>query len=196
MSAISVSEIAIADLKQVLRKAFPEVKSSHLTEAIAASMGFRTHAALIAMANETKSDPPIVSIHPELFEKRLFDLGYTETPGKLSLQFSIHHKKCRHAIQILDSRSSEIEYKSARSKAWRNLMVLAVNEGLRQKLFSLPPPPTTVGPGQPRTRTILGEMDTCSIFPCRMACQPEVMSATLDTESSASMLQSILKIVG
>lgn len=33
----------------------------------------------------------------------------------------------------------DIEYHSLRDKAWRNLMVLAINEGLRQKLYSLRP---------------------------------------------------------
>lgn len=137
MSAISVSEIAIADLKQVLRKAFPEVKSSHLTEAIAASMGFRTHAALIAAANETKDDPAIVSIRPDSFQNRLAELGYPNRLAELDLELLA--KQSSHVIETMPPSGHEVKYISARSKAWRNLMVLAINAGLQQKLFSLRP---------------------------------------------------------
>lgn len=43
---------ALGSLKNALRDQLPEVKSSHLSEAVAAAFGFRTHASLLAHVKE------------------------------------------------------------------------------------------------------------------------------------------------
>ena len=42
-------------------------------------------------------------------------------------------------VSTMPDSAYEIEYKTARQKAWRNLMVCAVNAALQQKLFTLRP---------------------------------------------------------
>lgn len=48
MTAIAVTESNLREFKNALHNLFNDVKSSHLSEAIAASLGRRTHAALVA----------------------------------------------------------------------------------------------------------------------------------------------------
>lgn len=42
-------------------------------------------------------------------------------------------------ISTVDMSAWDIEYKSSRDMAWRNLIVLTINAGIEQKLFSLRP---------------------------------------------------------
>ena len=48
MAAIPLIEAAVVDVKKALAKRMPDVRSSHLTEALAAALGRRTHASLRA----------------------------------------------------------------------------------------------------------------------------------------------------
>lgn len=57
MAAIALSELPLAALKKTLRAEFEEVRSSHLTEALAAAVGRRTHAALLAELRKRSINP-------------------------------------------------------------------------------------------------------------------------------------------
>lgn len=135
MASIQLSESSLAALKKALRKEFPDVRSSHITEALAVALGFRTHAALLAALSTQATDPAIVLLDDARFDIRLQGFGY---PPDIEFSFELLDG-CQSLIPTTPLSAYDIEYRSARHKAWRNLMVLAVNEGIRQKLFSLRP---------------------------------------------------------
>ena len=134
MVSIPLSELTLASVKKSLREQYPDVLSSHLSEAIAASLHRRTHASLLAELPGLAVDPPIELLDDSLFDQRLQELGYPADP-----EFSFEYVDKTHVISTADASAWDIEYKSVREKAWRNLMVLTINAGLQQKLFSLRP---------------------------------------------------------
>jgi hypothetical protein len=74
MALILASRTNLAFLKNSLRKELPSVRSSHLTEALAWSMGYRTHAAMLA---QTKEGPaPVLQVDLALMAERLDRFGY------------------------------------------------------------------------------------------------------------------------
>ena len=75
MANFALSPTSMRSLKNALQDRFPSVKSAHLSEAIAATTGFRTHAALLAYANNTTA-VPIVFLNDKPFVERLHELGY------------------------------------------------------------------------------------------------------------------------
>lgn len=136
MAAIPLCEAALAELKKSLLDDFVDVKSSHLSEALAASLGFRTHAALRAAMTGPEQDRPYCLLDSDRFLARLADFGY---PFALDdTDFELHYVG-RGAISTVPISAYEIEYKTARQAAWRNLMVCAINAGLERKLFTLRP---------------------------------------------------------
>lgn len=86
MTAVLITEDNLAHIKITLRHHFgKQVKSAHITEAIAAALGRRTHAALL-------TDLPLPSVRPKAvlfddgaFATRLAALGYTDLPLSESL---------------------------------------------------------------------------------------------------------------
>lgn len=134
MASIPLSELALASVKRSLREYYPSVRSSHLSEALAASLHHRTHASLLAELNSVNVDPPIELLDESLFKQRLSEFGYPS-----EREFNFEDLDSDHLISTYDASALEIEYRSMREKAWRNLMVLTVNAGLKQKLFSLRP---------------------------------------------------------
>lgn len=132
MASVSLSESALASLKKALRKDCPHVRSSHLYEALAVAAGFRTYAALLSEAKKTADDPCIYLLDDDRFDRRLQELGY---PPETEFSFDLLDEGA--VIPTKPLSSYEIEYRSLRAKAWRNLMVCTINEGIRQKLFSL-----------------------------------------------------------
>ena len=58
MAATPLCEISLSALKKALRDEFPGAKSSHLSEAIAYSLGFRTYASLRAEMVGPEIDRP------------------------------------------------------------------------------------------------------------------------------------------
>ena len=63
--------------KAALRMSLPEIRSGHLTEALAFSLGFGTNAALrAAIASETGKPPALADAEAGLFAGRLEALGY------------------------------------------------------------------------------------------------------------------------
>lgn len=134
MASIAISAPPLTALKKALRSEFPDVRSAHLSEALASALGRRTYAALLVDIEQQASDPAIELLSTERFLARLQGLGYTSDP-----EFNFGLIGIPEVLATEDYTSQAIEYKSKRDKAWRNLMVFAINEGIRQKLFSLRP---------------------------------------------------------
>lgn len=142
MTAVPLSVSALSSLKKTLLKRLPDVRSSHLSEAIAAALGFRTHAALLAALPGRlpgqENDPDIRLFGEASFVERLAALDYEIDAPTTNGALSALRKNPDLIITVPDS-AAGIEYRSSRNKAWRNLMVLTVNEALRRKLFTLRP---------------------------------------------------------
>lgn len=134
MTAIALAESSLAALKKSLHEELPDVRSSHLSEAMAAALEFRTHASLLAVLPGQANDPAILLLSNEHFEARLRDFGYQLADDDFRFEWLLD---CKELISTMPDSGYEIEYRSQRDKAWRNLMVLTVNECIRQKYFSL-----------------------------------------------------------
>ena len=133
MAAIAVSETHINTIKKALRDEFLDEKSFHLSEALAAALGYRTHAALLADLPKLAEDPPIVLLSTEVFVSRLQELGYPRDD-----EFDFDYMDNRpEVIRTFSLSFDHVEYESARGIAWRNIVVSAINEGIRTKAFSL-----------------------------------------------------------
>lgn len=77
MSLIILTPANLEALKREARTAMPEVRSAHLTEALAAAMGYRTHAALLAAIEADFGRPPdLADCLQSRFVERLDQLGY------------------------------------------------------------------------------------------------------------------------
>jgi hypothetical protein len=137
MASIPLSASAVGALKKAIRNGCLEVcgiKSSHLSEAIAAALGFRTHAALLSTLALQQVDSLHGLLDEERFVQRLIELGYDVDPD---FSFEFDAGDVPGLLRTWCPRSYEIEYKTARDNAWRNLMVSAINEGLERRLFTL-----------------------------------------------------------
>ena len=135
MSSLFFSKRPLADLKKVLRAEFPHVRSSHISESLAAALGFKTHAALLAALPSTQVDPPFIALNDDRFDERLQQFGY---PPDAMFSFE-QLDDCDGLFSTHDAYRMEYDYRTTREKAWRNLMVATINEGIRQKLYSLRP---------------------------------------------------------
>lgn len=136
MAAIAISETSLASVKKELRADFIEEKSAHLTEALASALGFNTHAALLAVVAREAEDPPIVLLNSERFVSRLQDFGY---PRDDEFDFEFFTGRSKEVISTVPVSAFEYPYTATRHKAWRNILVCAINEALRLKLFSFRP---------------------------------------------------------
>jgi hypothetical protein len=84
MANFALSSTSVRSLKNALQDRYPSVKSAHLSEAIATTAGFRTHAALLAYTKSSTA-VPIVFLDDKPFIQRLHELGY---PGIQPFAFS------------------------------------------------------------------------------------------------------------
>lgn len=73
-------EASLRALKNRLLARFPTVKSSHLTEALAAGLGFNNNAALRASTVPMSEMLALASFEPERLHKRLLDFEYEIQP--------------------------------------------------------------------------------------------------------------------
>ena len=136
MAAVVLSECGIATLKLALREYYPEVKSSHLSESIAAALGCRTHAALLARVARGRDDPPYALLSNQAFITRLIELGY---PEDSELDFEYMTNAQTNLISTGSYFASEYVYVTERQRAWRALLVSGINAALERKVFSLRP---------------------------------------------------------
>jgi hypothetical protein len=136
MASIPLSVPALASLKKSLRTEYPDVRSSHLTEALATALGYKSHAALLVDLAKTGISSYYGLLDDESFDKRLQEFGY---PADMEFSFELLMNPVPELISTMPLSSFDIEYRTERERAWRNLMVCTINEGLRQKLFTLHP---------------------------------------------------------
>lgn len=136
MASIPLAESALASLKKALRITYPEIRSSHLTEAVASALGRNTHAALLADLSKHQDSPDYDLLDDTSFDNRLQEFGYPSDP---EFSFEWLDKSVPELISTVPPSAFDIEYRTERERAWRNLMVCTINEGLRQKLFTLHP---------------------------------------------------------
>lgn len=137
MTAMVVNERNVREFKSALHLLFDEVPSSHLSEAVAAAMGFRTYASLLhVLKSRVDSFPDAVLLDDEAFFSRLDSLGWKlysdDWLGFWELQ--------AHCFIDTDPiREAENFYDTARKRAWRNILVSAINAGIDQRFFSVLP---------------------------------------------------------
>ena len=142
MPCILLTEPAIAAVKAELLREYSEldeVKSSHLSEALARALGFKTHASLLAAVRDPLRKPAAEDdyrlLNYEAFRRRLEELtGVADEEGWDQFELGSYPG----LIQTYDGREV-VEYKSERTRAWRNIMVAAVNAGLDAGLFTIRP---------------------------------------------------------
>nr|WP_315495248.1 hypothetical protein [uncultured Rhodoferax sp.] len=132
MAAITISEPFLSALKKAIRKDFPVVKSAHLSEALAYALGFNTHASLLAAHKE--GVPQTQILDSTRFSERLTYFGYDKFQGFNFESFAVPRGV---ATSTESPTAHKVSYKSERSKAWRNLVVFAVNVGIERNLFTL-----------------------------------------------------------
>ena len=130
-SSFFVSEAAVRNLKHAAERRVSGVQSSHLSEGIAAALGFKTNAALrAALLGRPTVEVPKPSNAKMM--QRLRALGYAPRDD-LRLIPEFEHSYSPWRNYPLRKQRSE------RWTAWRNLMVAAVNVGIEQRLFGLSP---------------------------------------------------------
>lgn len=130
-STFFVSAAAVRNLKHSAQHRVSGVSSSHLSEALASALGFKTHAALrAALAGRTTVEVPKPS--NARMVRRLQELGYNAAWG-LRLVPEFEHSYSPFRNFPLNKK------RSVRWTGWRNLMVAAINAGLEQRLFGLEP---------------------------------------------------------
>ncbi|MCY4754465.1 hypothetical protein [Pelomonas aquatica] len=76
MAAIPLAKTPLAALKKLVLDDLIQVKSSHVTEALAYALGFRTYAALQASMTGSEEDRPFVLLDTDRFLDRIRSFGY------------------------------------------------------------------------------------------------------------------------
>lgn len=130
-SVYFVSEATVRNLKQRAERRVSGVRSAHMSEVVAAALGFKTHAALRTALNgraTTEANKPSNARAVQ----RLRQLGYNP-PHDLHLLPELDRSYTPFKTYPLHKQ------RGVRWIAWRNLMVAAINTGLEQHLFGLSP---------------------------------------------------------
>lgn len=138
MTALPLTSDALKGVKRSIQTLYPELKSAHLSEAMAAGLGFRTHAALLPRVDLRPSDDPDYGFFDEdEFGRRAFELSATSVDTD---KISFAALKPFGAIVTHSPGAGRVDLTtSLRKKAWRNAMVAAINAGIDQRLFSIRP---------------------------------------------------------
>ena len=89
MAVIPISAGRLRYLKNTFQDRFPTAKSSHLSEALAAGLGFRTNAALLSWMTDSGLAPDVSTLNEQSFVARMAEFGFqidqTLSPGELRL---------------------------------------------------------------------------------------------------------------
>ncbi len=137
MTALLASAQAFRLAKSHLHNIFPEIKSSHLSESLAAALGFNTHAAWTEHMKVVTSDPEVRLLDPLVFERRIAAFGYDiNWDGTVESDF-IGFEDGQLAFATSSYELDDDKAPSRRDRAWQNLMIAGINAGLRQKVFGL-----------------------------------------------------------
>ena len=137
MTALLTSTMAFRRAKNHLHARFPSIKSSHLSEALAASLGFNTHAAWLNHLQQSMQDPDIRLLNGDWFEKRVATLGYEIGGQGLTDNLFIGVEDGEFVFATSSTDAVERRESSKRESAWQNLMIAGINAGINQKIFSL-----------------------------------------------------------
>lgn len=144
MSAISLSEPALTSVKRALLPHFPGQRSAHLSEALAAGLGFNTNAALIAFRRDRGDFPDFALLEEDSLLSRLCELAggpnNVRTPrrGWLAEAFSDLPARVVRPVAATKGRPIATD-RMPRRLLQGEILAAAVNEGIRLKLFSLVP---------------------------------------------------------
>lgn len=139
MTAIPLTESALTSVKRAVRQDYPNYKSSHLTEAIAAACGFASHAALRARMSERAPELPDFALLEEMpFLNRLAAVtGIPTTDDLRGFSFDHLNYEGEDVIATASKGAAKVNYDgSRRRRAWRNVMVAGINAGIDQGLFT------------------------------------------------------------
>lgn len=140
LTAIPLTESALTSVKRAVKQDYPNHKSSHLTEAIAAACGFASHAALRArMLERTPAHPDFALLEELPFLSRLAAVTGAPVSDKDLGGFSFDRLIYEGAdvIPTASKGAAKVKYDgSRRRRAWRNVMVAAINAGIDQGLFT------------------------------------------------------------
>jgi hypothetical protein len=138
MTAIPLTTPALKGIKRELGRQYPEIKSAHLTEAIAQSLGYRTHAALLPdLDKRPENDPDYAYLDDEQFLRRARELSGGSVDG-FDLAFA--DLESHGAINTFSVGATRVNLRSSlRKQAWRNAMVAGINAGIEQRLFTIRP---------------------------------------------------------
>ncbi|MBN8986669.1 MAG: hypothetical protein J0H42_00380 [Rhizobiales bacterium] len=141
MVALNLNFNTLSDVKSALRKALPTFRSAHISEALAAALGFRCNAALREHVAQIEQEgfPQLVLLNGSSFRQRLAELGGSAATSVDESIFDALDANGKVLIATQPRTSASIAYASARAQGWRNMLVTAVNAGVAQKLFSLMP---------------------------------------------------------
>jgi hypothetical protein len=77
MALFPLSDISYRLLKKALRQTFPEVRSTHMDEALARAIGYRTYAAYLVANPPAERDSRMTELDVGRFASRLVDFGYS-----------------------------------------------------------------------------------------------------------------------
>lgn len=92
MAITLLTEANLSFLKRELRRMQPDVRSCHLTEAIAAGLGFNTHSALLAQIQQHPAHVPAVAdVSDELLRQRSESLCGRPVLSQVSLEALVRH---------------------------------------------------------------------------------------------------------
>lgn len=110
------------NLKSELSQYFPELGSSQLTEALAAALGFKTNAALRAEIRKHATIRFYCLLSEGAFDQKLF------SPGDPALDdFIFEDVRTPEMLPTDCPFAYQIDYKSVKQKAWRNLIFICIN---------------------------------------------------------------------
>ena len=136
---VTLTSENVQTVKRALRAHFPQLQSAHLTEALAAAFGKRTHAALLADLAGASSDKRFVALDESAFADRLKTLsGHSFTsPKKGGLFHALAYPEGAEPILTWSPDFDRPSFKTQRQQAWRAMMVAAINAGVERGLFSM-----------------------------------------------------------
>jgi hypothetical protein len=137
MTAVALRASVLTAVKREISDLCPDIKSSHLTEALAAGLGFRTHAALLAFVAERGDFPEYSLFDDVLFARRLKELSSEDFPDDDENWFDWLEIDELGGLVPTEHPNYEPSTPNARRRAASAMLVAAVNEGIERRLFSL-----------------------------------------------------------
>lgn len=143
MAAIPLNDSGVRDVKRALTTRFPKDKSSHLSEALAAALGFTTSISLAAaIRGADREDPDYALLDEGAFLSRLARVtGRKMGVNDRSLSFdNIRYAEGHSVVQTRSAGYERTKYgNSVRLRAWRNMLIAGINAAIARRLFTVRP---------------------------------------------------------